>query len=122
MMLDIAKRSYSQNIRTGEKRYWVNIERVSLTDYLKARAYHFYDMRIPNKIPGWRRFERFLNNRFDAQILMGVEGERKPRLADRIVTWPINQDIRCFLLNDVGEHLTNIEIDVEKYEELSRAR
>jgi hypothetical protein len=115
--LDIARRSYSISILNPEKRYWITVERVSLADYLKGKIYHFYDMKVPTKIPGWRRFEDFLQDRFGAEILLGFTGERKPRLADRILSWQYGQDLRCDHLNRKGKKICQIEVDRETWEE-----
>lgn len=124
MKLNIARHSWTMSIRTGkEKRYWITVEQVDLVDYLKGKLYHTYDMKVPMKIPGWRRFEAFLRDRFDAEILVGFVGERKPRLADRILTWQYKQDLRCHHLNyDIGKVICQVEIDQETWEKFRDAR
>lgn len=66
--------------------------------YAVKQAYHWYDMKIPIRIPGWRRFEEFLR-RHGGEIRIAMD-DPKPRWRDRLLAWTINQDIRCFFLTE----------------------
>lgn len=132
MRIKIARPSYSMNVKTREKRYWVHIEEWSLAHYLRGKIYHWYDMRFPIKVPGWKRFERLLQRLLGADIgrAMGFapdfEGYQEPRWRDRIVGWTYLQDIRCFHLNDEeyndARWITTFELDEETYEAFKRPR
>ena len=118
MRVTVVRRSRSMSVRTGESRYWIRIEEWSLWHRVRGRVYHWYDMRIPIKVPGWRLVERLLRAA-GAEMRMGLEGEPDPRWRDRLLTWPFSQDIRCFQYNDEAycdaRHITQFEVDEQTY-------
>lgn len=93
----------------------------SLLNHLMARAYHWYDMRIPGRIPGWKTLERFLVMHMGAEHMVGFEGEPDvPRWRDRLVSWTIMQDFRCFDLSE-RRHIRGrvmAEVTAEQYEKI----
>jgi hypothetical protein len=104
---------------SGKKSYHLVVYQIPWRRYLWGRVYHWYDMRIPTKIPGWGWFQRLLVHRFGAEILMGFEDEPEPRWRDRIHSWIYNQDMRCHHLNYASrESFGRVEIDEETYRRL----
>lgn len=122
-------RSYSTRIKDREKktfypnRYHLSIQRWKLRDFVIWRLYHFYDMRIPIKIPGWGRFEQFLGGRLGASIEgFLADSSNEPRWRDRLLSWTINQDMRCFQLSQKNEHIAVCDVDEETYNKLKSSR
>jgi hypothetical protein len=123
----IADYSYSISVRDREtgrvlepgerpRRYWLNVEEYALHEYLIWRAYHWYDMRIPLKIPGFRLLEK-LARKMGGEHRGLAMGEDDPvRLRDRIVRWSVMQDLRCY---DLGahraKHIISMEMTKEQY-------
>jgi len=94
----------------GVKTPYVEVRRFpTLRSYLWAKSYHWYDLRIPTRLPGWKRFERFLGRR-GAEHRHGFEGEPNPRWRDRLYGWTVEQDLRCYYLNDlIPEHIAYVD-------------
>lgn len=121
----IASRSTSVSVATGEERYYLNVQHWKWWQYLRYRAYHWYDMRFPAKIPGWNRFEDFLRNH-GANYCIAI-GDPNPRIRDRLLAWTVQQDLRCYQFSigcrtnsDNHNDLFMKEITKEEFDELGK--
>lgn len=83
----------------------------SLWRWMLHRVYHRYDMLIPIKLPGWKRLEWFLRSR-GAEVMLGFEGDKEnPTWMDRLVSWPYEQDFRCFALDQkIGKRIGRLNV------------
>lgn len=122
--LKIAEPGYSSKMSERQedgrypKHYHVYIHEVGLLPYLLWRAYHWYDMRIPLKIPGWAWFISWWCTITGAENrAFPMEGEPEARWRDRLVGWDINQDIRCYELSPhhICEKGLLVELTKEQY-------
>lgn len=101
--------------RNGAVTYHVHICDVTWWDHVIGKAYHWYDMRIPVRIPGWTRFEKWLGTK-GAEIKIFVDSSVPVRLRDRILGWPINQDIRCYELGHAKwKPVLSLAVSAEDY-------
>lgn len=115
----IATRSSASHMKTGEVTYHVWVESVPRRDHVIATVYHWYDMRIPGRIPGWRRFEKWLARHGAIHAhFVGVdcdEGHRV-RWRDRLYGWTVEQDLRCYeLSHGKREFLGKIDLTEDEY-------
>lgn len=107
MRILIAEPGYSTKIREPldengryQRHYHVYIHEATLWKYLLQKAYHWYDMRIPIQIPGWKRFiDRYCKLTGAENRTFQPAGWPKARLRDRIVGWEYQQDLRCYELS-----------------------
>lgn len=106
---------YSRNSKT----FYLQIVKAKRIDRYFYRLYHWYDMKIPIRIPGWGRFEKWVHVKFDAwpnDLAFGDEtGRVKDRWVDRLAGWTIHQDFRCYHLGSKCEHVGQVEISEEQY-------
>lgn len=73
-------------------------------DVLVAKLYHWYDMRFPLRVPGFRKY---LKDHLYTQ--------------DWANEWMMNQDLRCYALGEKNKILlARAEISDEAYEEYER--
>lgn len=112
--------SYRRSEPKGTRHYYVNIDQYVLHEYLIWKAYHWYDMRFPIKVPGFRMLES-LARKMGGEHRLAAD-DPPPRLRDRFVAWTVNQDIRCY---ELGQHkaknLLLLEITEEQYREMRDA-
>lgn len=88
---------YSRHdLRNKTVTYHAEIRSCPLWKHLAWEVYHWYDMRIPCKIPGWQRFEGWLKRRGAEMRCFAGEDEPQPRWRDRLLAWTVQQDIRCY--------------------------
>lgn len=119
------KRYERHSIRTTPKviTYHFRVVDQPLKDWLIARLYHVYDMKIPIKIPGWRRFHAWVGEH-DAErwhFAVGPKTREKPRWRDRFYEWDILQDLRCYELSERNvTTLAEIEVDESTYKKSTR--
>lgn len=92
-------RLYTGHHRDGRVTYHYEIDEVPVWRHVLYEAYHWYDMRVPLRVPGWNRVERMLR-KYGAEIrVLQIPGdEQKERWRDRPLGWTIRQDLRCFEL------------------------
>lgn len=95
----------------------------SRTSWIKARSYHFYDMIVPCKIPGWFKFERWLlrhgaEDRYLAVGFMYDKPYPKERLRDKLYMWSVKQDLRCYDLSAKAVQVYRVSITKEQYLQL----
>jgi hypothetical protein len=110
MRILIAEPGYSTKIREPldedgkhKKYHHVYIYEATLWKWFVARAYHWYDMRIPIRVPGWRKFMQLWCRLTGAENRsFQMQGEPGPRLRDRLVGWEYEQDLRCYHLSLMG--------------------
>lgn len=103
MKIASLSRGSARDKPSGEIRdvYGLAITEFTWLQYIRYRLYHWYDMHIPVRIPGWNKFEGFLRDHgADFHGLIALDADpnynRKPRLRDRLLTWSVQQDLRCF--------------------------
>ncbi len=96
-------------MQTSERSYSVHVTEWKLKDYLAYQAYHAYDMKIPIRIPGWK----WLEERMPGKIRWGMQTKRKPTVFDRLKSWTITQDLRCYALSAKGKHICSFEVTEE---------
>ena len=104
---------------TGDRKcYFVDLMQFpTARSWLWAKLYHVYDMKIPSRLPGWRRFEKWLS-RHGAEIRFGITDE-KARIRDRLYSWTYNQDMRCYDNFNKALTIRSIEIDEKTFYALS---
>lgn len=110
-------RRFTAHHRGGTKTYHIEIVKVPWWRHVYYKAYHKYDMYIPIRVPGWKRFEEWLQAR-EAETFVGMfeDDNREPRLRDRILSWTVKQDFRCFDLSRKGcQTIKRIEVSEEEY-------
>jgi hypothetical protein len=98
------------------RHYHVYIHQVGLIPYLIGKAYHWYDMRIPIRIPGWKTFIKYyckLTGAENRSFQPANDPDFPPaRLRDRIVGWEYEQDLRCYELSAHGKSKYNLCLDI----------
>lgn len=110
MRILIAEPGYSTKIKEPldengkyQRHHHVYIYEASLWKWFVAKAYHWYDMRIPIRIPGWKTFIKAYSKLTGAENrTFQPEGWPKARLRDRLVGWEYEQDLRCYHLSLMG--------------------
>lgn len=103
----------------SKKKYLVGVYDQPLWRKLLYEAYHYYDMRVPLRVPGFRRLER-LARRFGGEHrgIMMVDPD-PVRIRDRIVRWSVMQDLRCYDLSHAKrKRVGELEITEEQYNTL----
>lgn len=124
MKLIIASRSHGRNFKTGVQHYNLTISEVGLFTHLFGQAYHWYDMRFPMHLPGWKRFEKWLARHgadHRAQGLVAPDFEGKTRLRDRLYGWTVGQDFRCYHWNHKKpNHLVTLDLTKEQWDAIKR--
>lgn len=110
----------------NKKSYAIFVYTVGWPDYLKGRLYHFYDMKVPIKVPGYKRVCRVLEKRFGAEnrsLWDPDEGVKPLRWRDRFIGWSCEQDMRCYERNYQNrDRLGSVEIDEETYNSVRKLR
>jgi hypothetical protein len=110
MRILIAEPGYSTKIKEPpdengrhKKYHHVYIYEANLWKWFVATAYHWYDMRIPIRIPGWKQFIKVYCKLTGAEnrALQPADWPEK-RFRDRIVSWEYEQDLRCYHLSLMG--------------------
>lgn len=97
----IATRSTAWH-RSGEVTHHVWVESVPRRDHVIATVYHWYDMRIPIRVPGWKRFEKWLHKHGAVHahfVGLDCDEDHKIRWRDRLYGWTVEQDLRCYELS-----------------------
>jgi hypothetical protein len=119
MRILIAEPGYSTKIKEPldengrHKRYHhVYIYEATLWKWFVSRAYHWYDMRIPIRIPGWGRFISIYKKLTGAENRAFMPCLKEdgtpdpdfpgPRWRDKLVGWEYEQDLRCYHLSLMG--------------------
>lgn len=104
------------------RHYHVYVFETKLIPYLFSKAYHWYDMRIPLKIPGYRRFIQWYVKVTGAEMRefqpTGDPDFPPPRWRDRLVGWEYKQDMRCFDLSHHGRKIDRrvcLDLTTEQY-------
>lgn len=115
------KRYERHSIRETPKRitYHLRVVDQPLRDRVAYILYHWYDMRIPVKIPGWRRVEAWAENRGGEVYCVKLPGaaDRRRTIVDWIVNWSIAQDLRCYELSERNvTTVAEMEVSKEVYE------
>lgn len=118
---------FTAGSRGGPRTHHIAVCTQSRKDRWIWQAYHWYDMRIPCKVPGWKHFEKLLR-RFGGEVRLGgvwvrpdgtFEDAPKKRLRDRPITWGYEQDIRCYHLGERGKKfVVKFEVTEEQYGQL----
>lgn len=104
--------------RGGGKKYYVEVFSRSLWSHYKHRVYHWYDLNIPVKVPGWIKFRDWIG-KHGAQPYGYCVDDPKPRLRDRVYRWDISQDFRCYKLSEKGKTISaRIEVDEETFNKI----
>lgn len=112
--------------RNGTHSWHVHCYRQPWHLILRYKVYHWYDMRIPHKIPRWGQFEKWLisrvgaERRFHGEWIDSATGkpvyDHPMRWRDRLVSWQYNQDTRCYELGEEGRtHSVYISITEDEY-------
>ncbi len=93
-------------------------------DRLRYELYHWYDMRVPLRIPGYERLLQFVRDH-GAEMVRHVPVEwratarTKRRLRDRVLEWDIEQDFRCYHLSQKNlVCLVDFEVDEVTYNKI----
>lgn len=81
------------------------------------RVYHFYDMRIPCRVPGWKWFKGLLR-KHGAEVRVDALSPRE-RWRDRLYAWPIRQDLRCYEFSTKYFTAERVDISVGEAKKLS---
>lgn len=107
--------------RNGPTEYRIEVMQAPRWKVWRGQLYHFYDMRIPARIPGWRKVEKLLR-RFGAEHRhLDIDDLAPPRWRDRLYGWSVEQDLRCYRYNE-HDHLGWVTIDQETYDKLGNAQ
>jgi hypothetical protein len=108
--------SYASSVRTGEKKYYIAVGYTEPWKYYRGKLYHWYDMRFPIRIPGWKFVEQLCRKMGGEIRVLGFD-DAPHRWRDRPIGWTINQDLRCDHLNaGQVQHIGNVQIDEETYD------
>lgn len=101
-----------------EVKYWVSVVRQPLRDKVWHEIYHWYDMRVPLKIPGFRHaFDRGVPFKHTPPEWRG--SRIRASFWDRVTDWSVSQDFRCYqtsVKNTVV--LAEFEVDEEVYNKI----
>lgn len=92
----------SYHLASKTKSYIIEIVKVPIKDRLFYNLYHWYDMRFPIRVPGWKRFEEWLGKHGGRRLLIEkhfLGNEYRENLRDRLYDWTVKQDLRCFDLS-----------------------
>lgn len=89
-------------IGRGDKKYGLRVEEWQLIPYLRWRIYHWYDMIVPIKFPGFKKLQL---------------ARKTPEFVNE---WLTNQDLKCFHLSTNCLQLTYLDIDEETFKKLDR--
>lgn len=85
-------------------------------------AYHWYDMRVPVRIPGWSWLYGWLDDHGAEPDGYMPGGGEHHRLRDRLFAWTINQDFRCYRLDQWAHpEVAFLEIDQETYDKIKES-
>lgn len=114
-------KTYTVSIRRNprDQHWYIEVFTQPWKDYWWARLYHWYDMRIPVKIPGWRQFEKLLEWR-GAENRPTKLGMGEPRdWKDRVYSWTVNQDMACYEYSQRNrKSLGTVEVDPVVWQKL----
>lgn len=98
--------------------YHLGVEETTFLRHLRYQMYHWYDMRIPIKIPGWAWFHSALYKYLHADDRLLLNGHLKARWRDRLYMWDVGQDLRCYQYSRPVRRIADIEVDEETYKSL----
>lgn len=119
------RKFYTSSIRTiPRKQHWyIEVFTQPAKDYWYARLYHYYDMRIPIRVPGWKLVRRLLEWRGAEMRPRKLTGEIPRDWKDRLLAWDVNQDFVCYE-NDVRNRksLGVVEVDPVLYQKIKTTR
>lgn len=129
--IQIAEPGFSTRIReepdeNGKypRNYHIYIHEVGLIAYLWYQVYHWYDMRIPIKIPGWQKFIELYKKVTGAEM-RAIQPSNDPdfppaRWRDKIVGWEYEQDLRCYERSPHHRHGKHLCLDIteEQYKKM----
>lgn len=89
------KKFTSHSIRKDpvEVKYWVRIVEQPWRDRLWHEMYHWYDMRFPLRVPGFKHLKRGAPWKHNVPERRHAGG---PTVWDRLADWSISQDFRCY--------------------------
>jgi len=116
-LLEIKSYTYGvrSDIKTRERTYVVSLWKQNFWSFLAYEAYHYYDMRFPIKVPGYRRLERLVRRMGGEYRNFDIAKEGLPvRLRDRLVAWTAEQDLRCYELSVKNKrHILTFPVEKE---------
>lgn len=114
------KRHELHSIRETPKRVTFHLQIVDqpVKDRVWYWLYHWYDMRIPVRVPGWRRLDEWARRRGGEVYIFDSDRER-PTIFDWIVSWTIAQDLRCY---ELSQRNLTVVADVEVPEDVYRKK
>lgn len=100
----------------NQTRYFIEVcEWEQRWKYYRAKLYHWYDMHIPLKVPGWKRLMKLTpwwQYNGPDEFLVGQH---------RLMAWSINQDFRCYKYSEAYKtRIGKFEVDKETYDRYSR--
>lgn len=115
------RKFYTSSVRTRprEQHWHIEVFIQPWKDYWWARLYHWYDMRIPVKVPGWRTLQKLLEWRGAENRPSKIDAGKPRDWKDRLYSWPVNQDMTCYE-NDVRNRtsLGTVEIEPVLYQKI----
>jgi hypothetical protein len=123
MKLLVAEVGYSTKMKdldeNGRYKHYhhVYIYEATLWQWFVQKAYHWYDMRIPLKVPGWRGFIELYKKVTGAEMRAFQPANDPdfppPRWRDRLVGWEYEQDLRCYHLSLMGrKNVKQMRLDI----------
>jgi hypothetical protein len=87
-------------------------------DYWYNRLYHFYDMWIPIKIPGYKWLCKLFEWR-GAEVRPRSLGEAPRGWMDRFRTWSMEQDFKCYENGERNKKVLGaVEVDPVLYQKI----